>query len=204
MKVNNIHKLPLHHTLKVLFETGSDKTLINKHALPKQAISAKDPTPSRITGLHGSKPLDRFVWLNGVQFPEFSPTTKVAKAIKAIVFDNPESNYDVIIGMDVLKILGFRIDCATLTISWNQETTLFRPANYFSNETLYECIQAMLADHDDIDQMGYRTKTILSSKHEKVDVHEVARQQSHLSERQQQQLAAVLQKHTHLFSGKLG
>jgi hypothetical protein len=62
----------------------------------------------------------------------------------------------------------------------------------------------MLADHDDLDQSGYRTKTILSSKYEEVDVDEVARQQSHLSERQQQELAAVLRKHTHLFSGKLG
>jgi hypothetical protein len=76
--------------------------------------------------------------------------------------------------------------------------------NYFSDETLYECIQAMLADHDDLDQMGYCSKTILSSKYEEVDTHEVAKQQSHLSERQQQQLATVLQKHMHLFSGKLG
>jgi hypothetical protein len=42
----------------------------------------------------------------------------------------------------------------------------------------------MLADHDDLDQSGYRTKTILSSKYVEVDVDEVARQQSHLSERQ--------------------
>jgi hypothetical protein len=119
MKVNSIHKLPLHCIQKVLFDMGSDISLINKHALPKQAISAKDPVPSCIIGLHGSKPLDCFVWLNGMQFPEFSPTTKVAKPIKAIVFNNPESNYDVIVGMDILQPIGFRIDCATLTISWN-------------------------------------------------------------------------------------
>jgi hypothetical protein len=58
MKVDNIHKLPSHRILKVLFDTGSDKNLINKHALPKQAIQIH--WPSCITGLHGSKPLDRF------------------------------------------------------------------------------------------------------------------------------------------------
>ena len=190
--------------MRVLFDTGSDKTLINKRALPKQAISAKDPLPSNITGVHGTKPWHCFVKLNGMQFPEFAPTTKVAKPVKAIVFDNEESSYDVILEMDILQPLGFKIDCATLTISWNENTIPFRPANYFNDSQLYESVMAMLADHDDLDQSGYCTKTILSSKYKEVDMDEVARQQSHLSERQQQELAAVLRKHTHLFSGKLG
>jgi hypothetical protein len=55
--------------------------------------------------------------LDGIHFPEFSPTTKVAKSIKAAVFDNKHSSYDVIIGIDVMQPLGFQIDCSTLTIS---------------------------------------------------------------------------------------
>jgi hypothetical protein len=113
-RIDKIHNSPSGKVLKVLFDTGSDKTLINRRALSKQAIPAKDDTPSRITGLHDTKPLDRYVILQGIQFPEFAPTSKVAQAIKAIVFDNKESNYDIIIGMDVLQPLGFKIDCATL------------------------------------------------------------------------------------------
>jgi Aspartyl protease len=102
IKIDKIQNSPSQRILRVLFDTGSDKTLINKRALPKQAISAKDPSPSNITGVHGTKPLNHFVMLNGMQFPEFAPTTKVAKPIKAIVFDNEESSYDVILRMDVL------------------------------------------------------------------------------------------------------
>ena len=56
MKVDTIQNSTSQKILRVLFDTGSDKTLINMRALPKQAISAKDPNPSRITGLHGTKP----------------------------------------------------------------------------------------------------------------------------------------------------
>jgi Aspartyl protease len=125
MRVNRIHNSPSGKVLKVLFDTGSDKTLINKSALPKQAIPAKDKNPPNITRLHDTKPLDRYVMLDGIHFPEFSPTTKVAKSIKAAVFDNKHSSYDVIIGMDIMQPLGFRIDCSTLTISWNENTIPF-------------------------------------------------------------------------------
>ena len=59
MRVNKIHNSPSGKVLKVLFDTGSDKTLINRSALPKQAIPAKDKNPPNITGLHDTKPLDR-------------------------------------------------------------------------------------------------------------------------------------------------
>jgi Retroviral aspartyl protease len=125
IRVDKIHNASSGKILKVLFDTGSDKTLINMHALPKQAVPAKDKNPSNITGLHNTKPLDRYVMLEGIQFPEFAPTSKVAKAIKAIVYNNNDSNYDVIIGMDVLQPLGYKIDCGTLTVSWNEVSILF-------------------------------------------------------------------------------
>jgi hypothetical protein len=69
---------------------------------------------------------------------------------------------------------------------------------------LFLSISALLDDEDLLDSTGYRTKTILSSKYEEVDVDDIAAQQKHLSQRQQQDLAAVLKQHTKLFSGKLG
>jgi hypothetical protein len=159
--------------------------------------------PPNITRLHDTKHLDRFVMLDGIHFPEFSPTTKVAKLIKASVFDNNHLYYDVIIGMDVMQPLGSRIDCSTLTISWNENTIPFRPANYFDNKQLFLSISALLDDEDSLDNTGYRTKSILFSKYKEVDVANAASQQKHLSQRQQQDLAAVLKQHTKLFSGKL-
>jgi hypothetical protein len=206
MRVDKIHNAPSGQILKVLFDTGSDKTLINMRALPKQAVPAKDKNPPNITGLHNTKPLDQFVMLEGIQFPEFTSTSKVAKAVKAIVYNNNDSNYDAIIGMDVLQPLGFKIDCSTLTISWNEFSVPFRPSNYFQDSNLFESLSGKLHANDDeyLDTSGYQSKTILSSKYEEADVDEVAKQQTHLSERQQQQLAEVLHQHSKLFSGKLG
>jgi hypothetical protein len=121
--------------------------------------------------------------LDGIHFPEFSPTTKVAKSIKAAVFDNKHLSYDVIIGMDIMQPLGFQINCSTLTISWNENTIPFRPVNYFDNKQLFLSISALLDDEDSLDNAGYRTKSILSSKYEEVDVDRVASQQKHLSHR---------------------
>ena len=45
---------------------------------------------------------------------------------------------------------------------------------------------------------------ILESKYEKVDVKEVAKQQTHLTESQRQDLTNLLSKYTKLFSGQLG
>jgi hypothetical protein len=58
MRVNKIHNSPSGKVLKVLFDTGSDKTLTNKSALSKQAIPAKDKDPPNITGLHNTKHKD--------------------------------------------------------------------------------------------------------------------------------------------------
>ena len=106
--------------------------------------------------------------------------------------------------MDVMQPLGFNIDCSTLTINWNEHTIPFRPANYFDDKQLFLSVSALLDDEDLLDSTGYRTKSILSSKYKEVDVDNVASQQKHLSQRQQQDLAAVLKQHTKLFSGKLG
>ena len=59
-------------------------------------------------------------------------------------------------------------------------------------------------DENDNDELGYRSKTILSSKYEQVNVSEVARSCSHLPLHQRNELEQVLQKFPKLFNGQLG
>ena len=80
-----------------------------------------------------------------MHFPEFAPTSKVAQADKAIVRNNTDSNYEVI----VLQPLGFKIDCATFTISWNEVSIPFRPSDYFQDSNLFESLAGKLHTNDD-------------------------------------------------------
>ena len=50
-----------------------------------------------------------------------------------MVFKNPKSTYDAIIGMDLMQILGIIVDCATKTIFWNGNCVPFRPSDYFED-----------------------------------------------------------------------
>ncbi len=51
---------------------------------------------------------------------------------------------------------------------------------------------------------SFLTNIILDAKYEKVDVHEVASKQKHLTLKQQQELEQVLHKYSKLFDGTLG
>jgi len=51
---------------------------------------------------------------------------------------------------------------------------------------------------------SYLSNTILDAKYEKIDVHQVATDQKHLTLAQQRDLEKVLAKYTKLFDGTLG
>lgn len=191
--------------LRCLFDTGSDKTLFNRRALPKGA-NTKTVPGTQVTGIHGIHQMNQEVLLENVGFPEFSPTQRIPGPIRATVFDNPDASYDIILGMDLMQVLGIDVRCSTKTVTWNDLVVPFRPSNYFDSEAT---TLAFTAEDDPLDvadaaRAGYKSNVILHSKYEAVDPHEVARQQKHLTEVQQQELGTLLAKYDKLFSGKLG
>ena len=206
MTVGLVQNVPNSRPLKVLFDTGSDKTMANIRILPKGA-HAKTVTGTRVTGVHGGKLLNQEVLLSDIGFPEFSPTQRIPGPIRATIFTNPESNYDIILGMDVMQVLGIDINCSTKTVTWNQNMIPFRPANYFERATF-----SLTSSFDEDDpllveaanQAGYKSKTILHSKYEQVSPKEVAEKQQHLTKKQQKDLETLFSKYQKLFSGKLG
>ena len=115
MYARKIQKNDSGQPLKILFDTGSDKTMFNLRALPK-GTSPKTVDGQRVVGVHGVELLNREVLLEDICLPEFSATQRVAGPIRAVIFNNKESTYDVIIGMDVMQVLGIVVDCATKTI----------------------------------------------------------------------------------------
>ena len=130
--VELVQNVPSKRPLRVLFDSGSDKTLWNRKALPKGVMPhTLKNGGSRVTGVHGTECLSHEVLFSGLSFPEFSSTRRVPGPIRATVFDNPDSNYDIIIGLDLLMLLGIDVRSSTRTIEWQSKTIAFKPANYF-------------------------------------------------------------------------
>ena len=204
--IANVQNKRCNAPLRVLFDTGSDKTMLNYRALPKGA-NPKTVEGSRVTGIHGSETLNQEVMMSNITFPEFSPTQRVPGPIRATMFNNPDSAYDVILGMDVMQVLGFEISCVSKTISWNENRIEFHPSDYF--DTVSFTASLLESKDDPLDEFeaaeaGYKSKTILHSKYEEVNAIDVAKQQTHLSSSQRDELAKLFAKYNKLFSGKLG
>ena len=163
---------------------------------------------SHFVGIHGTKQLNENVLLRNISLPEFSPTQRIPGPIRATLFNNPQSTYDVIVGMDMIQAVGISISGVSKTVSWNDNTIPFHPSDYFGTSFPASLAEAMTAFSEAEEQeaaiLGYKSKTILSSKYDEIETDKIAQQQKHLSQRQRKDLAKLLRKYTKLFSGKLG
>jgi len=209
MTVETVQNVSCKQPLRVLFDSACDVTLWNRRALPK-GVQPEGGGAVRSTSIHGTKWMDQSVLCTELCFPELSATSKVEGPVRATIFDNPESSYDVIIGMDLLQALGIDVLNSTKTIQWGEHSIPFKPANYFSQSFSAESFYCQAEDdlfeakaERPANATGYKSKVILHSKYEKQSPYDVAMQQKHLSFAQRQQLATVFSKYEKLFSGKL-
>ena len=69
--------------------------------------------------------------LQDLCLPEFSPSQKMPGPLRVKVFKNNDSNYDLIIGMDAMQILGIDVSCSSKAIAWNGNKSTFKLADYF-------------------------------------------------------------------------
>ena len=170
--------------------------------------------PRQIKTLHGVKAVNQMVVIKDISFPKFSPTQRVDKALQAYVYDQTNSPYDVILGLDVLKPLGIDISCSTETLTWNNIRIPWKPKSYLDNasitdaqlaETSFCALPDFNIGHTEFDSFAApAATTIRQSEYSKVNINDVVQAQTHLTHRQQQELASVLTNFQPLFSGKLG
>lgn len=176
--VQTIQRTKADTLLKVLFDTGSDKTMFKRSALPS-GITPSMGRKRKIAGV-------RAVILENLTLPEFSSTQKVTGPIRAIIMDNDDTPHDLIIGMDLLQALGIDIHGSTWTIIWNSNRIPFKPIDYFNHSLfhtlLHDAMEGCYEDpEDDLFKVGYHSKNIRGSWYEKIDPHDVALQQKHLT-----------------------
>jgi hypothetical protein len=150
----------------------------------------------RVTGVTSSALLDKEGLIEDMNLPEFFSNTHISGPIHAIIMEDMESSYDIIISMDLMQTLGIDIHNLSKTFVWGQLQVPFKPHDYFSSNLFQTALQDQMVssfdEQDANDELGYKSKTIKSSLYQQHDPHHVANQQIHLSTSQRQELAQLL------------
>ncbi len=208
MTIGTIQGQPHKRPLKVLFDSGSSRTLINQSIVPDNIHTHPLETPVTLQTGGGVIKAQHVVKLQDLRFPELSPTRSYSVEMEAIVSPHT-AKYDVILGYDIMVAARMVICCETRTIRWGDLSVSWKPPTFLNDRTFHQHLEDALAiaqsDHLETTYAGQpTTKEILSSKYDKVDTQTVAQAQKHLSQRQRDDLGKLLSDFTTLFSGKLG
>ena len=183
--------------LRALLDSGADRSQMHVRALkpgmhPHKVSQGVVTTMGVTTG--GSA-----ITLEQMILPEFSRTRRIMKPLEVRLFDSP-SRYDIIIGRDLLSLLGIKLDFEKGVTTWQDSTVGMRDRDTFlTQEAAMIYFIDLYSDDDDIGD-----DFMLEAKYDKVDTAELSAQQQHLTEEQRKDLAFLLSERSKLFSGELG
>jgi hypothetical protein len=99
MVVDTISSVKLIILLKVLLDSGSTSTMINRKCLPRNCQTCKISKSRRIAGSYTSSEM---VVLHNLRLPELDKNHNVDQQ-KTLIFDADSCRYDVILGADFLS-----------------------------------------------------------------------------------------------------
>jgi hypothetical protein len=203
MVVDTISSVKSRIFLKVLLDSGSTTTMINRKYLPRNCQTCKISNSRKIGTLTGSYTSSEMVVLCNLRLPELYKNHNVDQQ-KALIFDADSCRYDVILGADLLSKTGIDVKCRFDNELPLHDTRYLQSKDFLS---MAKTIEIQLEDDffgmDWYDPTCYASE-ILDAKYEKVLVDDVIDQLDHLNAQQKNDLKRVLNEHIKLFDGTLG
>jgi hypothetical protein len=115
--VGTIQQTKTNALWKVLFDSRSDITIVKQSSLPS-GIETTTGKKCKILGVNTSSTIDQDVLLKDITLPEFSSLQRIPGPIHAIVMDT-DTQYDLIIGMDIMQVIGLDLHNLSKMIVWN-------------------------------------------------------------------------------------
>jgi hypothetical protein len=188
--------------------------LIHKSAIPPDVQLEALGAQQQLNTIAGQYSSAYKVPIKDIALPEFDRHRKIDGAY-AFVFDI-SCHYHCILGSGFLTKAGIDIKFSDKQVEWFGNTIPLRCPNDFTPEDLAVCLNSMQLDVDDdllSDHLNediydnndnYAVGKILDALYEKMDVAEVVKMQSHLTEQQQSQLLEVLSRYPKVFGNDLG
>ena len=117
MVVDTIGTVKSRRLLKVLLDSGSTTTLINKRCLPRKCQSCKIAQNRVVNILAGFYQSSAMVVMRNLRLPELDKNRNIDQQ-KALVFQAETCKYDVILGADFLTKSGIDVNYSTGIIEW--------------------------------------------------------------------------------------
>jgi hypothetical protein len=191
--VDTISSVKSRILLKVLLDSGSTTTMINRKCLPRNFQTCKISKSRKIGTLAGSYTSSEMVALHNPSLPELDKNCNVDQQ-KAFVFDADSCKYDVILGADYLSKTGIDVKYNTGAIEWFDHKLPPRDTRYFQSKdflAMAEIIEIQLEDDffgmDWYDPTCYASE-ILDAEYEKVLIDDAIDQLDYLSAQQKNDL----------------
>ena len=88
--------------MRVLFDSGSTVSLIKRSALPPKVTTKTISETKNISMLAGKLQAQEVITLRDLRLPEFDTNWRISQQ-KALVFDNNQVRYDVILGTNSVE-----------------------------------------------------------------------------------------------------
>jgi hypothetical protein len=114
------------------------------------------------------------------------------------------SNYDMIIGRDLLHCLGINLLFDTAEILWENAKIHMQPPGKTNGDWLDTLEQELFYAHDPNTTDAERIQSIIESKYCPADLTKIVEECTHLDKTEQRHLLKLLQKFEDLFDGTLG
>ena len=196
-------------TLTVLLDSGSSHTMMKRNSLPHGAIPTST-TSQRTTTTNGGFATNSTVTLHNVKFSEFG--NQCIHQITADIFDSPTCQYDIILGRNILKLMGVLIDFQAHTINWMGQTINMKSRTQISlsdKDQYLENFYNHLEEEEDEDfdllaELYADDIVIMDQKYQAVSPEEVVQQLDHLTIDQRLKLKSTFEKYKKVFDGTLG
>ena len=189
--------------LRTLLDSGSGKTLINKSVLPAGAEVRPCENKDAMNTMAGIFQPTGYVILKDLRLPEFDKNLSIDGQM-AYVFDSP-CRYQVIAGRDFLRRTEINLTFKKNHITW-MDWSIPMKSPHFS-EASYNAIiddYNFWMEEDELELNETYMSQMMPAKYEKADLEKFAKEQTHLSPSQQDDLLKLWKKHEKLFDGTLG
>jgi hypothetical protein len=114
MVADTIGTIKFRRLLKVLLDSGSTTTLINKRCLPRKCQPCDTSQSRMVNTLAGSYQSSAMVVMHNLRLPELDKNRNIEQQ-KALIFESDTCKYDVILGADFLPKNGIDVKYSTNT-----------------------------------------------------------------------------------------